>query len=130
MKSKKNKKQRQNVHCEFRMSDEGCRALSNALLFLLALRDFSFEAEKINYDSADRAEEKLSCNDANLTRGEVRATAKAIDVSILCLSNSQSDYTYIDDDFPDLLADLERDMPILLELQPIFHTAVKDLSKM
>ena len=130
MKPKKTKKQRPNVHVEFRMSDEGCRVLSNALLFLLNLKDFSYEEEKINYDSADQAEEKFTNKETNLTRGEVRATAKAIDVALSRLPDKLSDFEYMEEDFPGLLSDLEKDLPVLQQLQPIFHTAVSDLRKM
>lgn len=130
MKPKKSKKQRTYVTLTFSLTPEGCRALSNALLFLLNLDEFSFEAAKISLDSADQAENKLFDNECTLTRGEVRATSTAIDVVLEHFPGHQKEFSYMDDEVDYLLNDLERDLPILVQLQPIFHTAVSDLKKM
>ena len=130
MKPKKAKKQRLNVHVDFSFSDDACKALSDALVFLLNLKEFSFEQEKISEDSASNAEEKLACHVTNLARGEIRATAKAIDVVLLHLPDNKPNYSYMEEDFPSLLADLEKGLPTLQYLQPIFQQVLKDLKKM
>lgn len=130
MKPKKNKKQRPNIHITFSLAPECCVALSNALLFLLNLRDFSFDASKISLDSANEAEDKLFSKECELTRGEVRATAKAIDVVLERFPGHQDEFSYMNEEIENLLVDLEKDLPILLQLQPIFQTAVSDLRKM
>lgn len=130
MKPKKQKKQRPNVHTKFHLSDDACRALADALLFLLSLEDFSFENEKICYDSASSAEEKLFDKDTTLTRGEVRATAKAIDLVLQTLPANDADYSYMETDYPNILSDLKKEIPILEQLQPVFALVVKDLRKM
>ena len=130
IKSKKPKKQRQNVHVTFQLSSEACGALTNALDFLLSLNDFSFAEEKINWDSASAAAEKLFDCETDLTRGEVRATAKAISEVLSRIPVNTSFYSYVEEDYPNLLSELERDIPLLKELQPIFEETVKQLKKM
>ena len=130
MKAKKAKKQRLNVHVSFSFTDEACRALSNALVFLQNLHDFSFDQEKISPDSAFNAEEKLFNNEKELSRGEIRATAKAIDVVLSNLPNNLADLSYMEEDFPDLLSDLEKDLELLQHWQIVFNQVVKDLKKM
>ena len=130
MKPKKQKKQRPNVHTTFQLSDDACRALADALLFLLSLEGFSFEDAKISYDSASSAEDKLFDKDTTLTRGEVRATAKAIDIVLQEIPANASNYAYMETDNPNILADLEKDIPIFEELQSVFALVVKDLRKM
>lgn len=130
MKPKKSKKQRLNVHVTFSLTDEACQVLSNALVFLQNLNDFSFEIEKISPDSALNAEEKLFDNEKDLSRGEIRATAKAIDVVLERLPGNHSEFSYMEEDLPDLLSDLERDLELLRHWQPVFHQVVKDLKKM
>ena len=129
MKPKKNKQQRPNVHTKFNLSDEACRALSDALTFMLNLKDFSLEEEKINYDSADNAEAKLFDKVTELTRGEVRAASKAIDVVLIRLQDATDEYAFMEEDFPELLSSLKENLPILQELQPIFKAVVRDLRK-
>ena len=130
MKTKKSKKQRLNIHVDFSLTDEACLALSNALAFLQNLDNFSFDDEKISEDSALRAEEKLFTCEKSLSRGEVRAVAKAIDVVLEQLPVNRSRFSYIEEDLPDLLVDLERNLDILRHLQIVFHQVVKDLKKM
>ena len=130
MKQKKSKKQRPYVTLTFSLPPESCRALSNALLFLMNLDGFSFETANISLDSADQAESKLFDNECTLTRGEVRATSTAIDVVLERFPGHQKEFSYMNDEVDYLLNDLERDLPILIQLQPIFHTAVSDLKKM
>lgn len=129
MKPKKNKQQRPNIHTKFSLSDEECRVLSDALTFMLNLKDFSLEEEKINYDSADNAETKLFDKVTELTRGEVRATSKAIDVVLLRLPDKADEYAYMEDDFPELLSNLKENLPILQHLQLVFQAVVRDLRK-
>ena len=126
---KKLKKQRPNIHTEFHLTEEACCALSNALLFMLSLCDFSFANEKISYDSTAQAEEKLFDGTTDLTRGEVRATAKAIDLVLSNLPDKIDEYAYMDSDFPDLRKDLMDELSILKDLKPVFEMAVKDLNK-
>lgn len=130
MKQKKVKKQRPNVHVEFALSDEACKALSDALLFLLNLRDFSFDEEKLSSDSANQAEEKLFDREMTLTRGEVRATAKAIDTVLLRLPDHFEEFAYMEEGLDYLLEDLKNELPTLQQLQPVFQTAVSGLRKM
>lgn len=129
MKSKKAKKQRPNVHTYYPFNDETCIALSCALLFMLNLNDFSFENEKIDKNSAFNAEEKWFDKEPDLTRGEVRATAKAIQVVLERSANGFDDYMYIDEEIPDLLADLKNSLTLLCELEPIFQQEVRTLRK-
>lgn len=130
MKPKKTKKQRPNIHVEFSLTDEACHTLSNALVFLQEMNGFSFDTEKISEESTFRAEEKLSACEKSLARGEVRAVSMAIDVVLEQLPDNRSHYSYIEEDFPGLLIDLERDLEILRHWQVIFHQVVKDLKKM
>lgn len=129
MKPKKAKQQRLNIHTEFDITDEDCAALSHALAFVGLLEDFSYVDEKISYDSALHAEDKLFCNTKELSRGEVNATARAIDVVLLRLPGHVSDFSYMEDEIPNLLTDLEKELPLLQALQPIFHNAVTFLKK-
>lgn len=130
VKPKKSKKQRLNVHVDFSFTDEACHALANALAFLQNLDGFSFDTEKISEESSIRAEEKLSACEKSLSRGEIRAVSKAIDVVLEQLPGNRSRFSYIEEDLPDLLADLERDMDLLRHWQIVFHEVVKDLKKM
>lgn len=129
MSQKKVKKQRPNIHTEFHLTEDACNALSNALLFMLSHNDFSFANEKISYDSAARAEEKLFDGTTDLTRGEVRAAAKAVDLVLSNLPDKVDEYAYMDSDFPDLRKDLMNELSILKDLKPVFEGAVKDLCK-
>ena len=130
MKPKKSKKQRQNVHVEFSFTDDACKALSNALAFMLSMKDFSFEQEKISEESASNAEDKLAYSERSLSRGEIRATAKAIDLVLLHIPGNIAEFSYIEDDIPGLLSDLEADLPILQHWKPVFQQVIKDLKKM
>lgn len=130
MKPKKAKKQRPNIHVEFSLTDEACRTLSNALAFLQEMGEFSYDAEKISEESAFRAEEKLAACEKSLARGEIRAVSKAIDVVLEQLPDNRSHFSYIEEDLPDLLTSLERDMEVLRHWQVVFHQVVKDLKKM
>ena len=96
---------------------------------MLSLCDFSFANEKISYDSTAQAEEKLFDGTTDLTRGEVRATAKAIDLVLSNLPDKIDEYAYMDSDFPDLRKDLMDELSILKDLKPVFEMAVKDLNK-
>ncbi|MBR4291946.1 MAG: hypothetical protein IKT52_15120 [Oscillospiraceae bacterium] len=129
MKSKKQKKQRSNVHTYYPFNDEVCSALSNALFFLLNLEDFSFDEAQINMDSTSNAEDKWFCKEPELTRGEVRATAKAIQVVLERSSDGLSDYTYMNEEVPGFISDLEKNLPILRELDTIFQEEVRRLKK-
>lgn len=129
MKPKKAKQQKLNIHTKFDITNADCSALSNALTFIDLLEDFSYATEKISYDSACNAENKLSSNIKELTRGEVNATAKAIDIVMLRLPGHVSDFSYMEDDLPDFLTDLEKELPLLQALQPVFHHAVTYLKK-
>lgn len=130
MKPKKATKQRPNVHMNFQLSDNACSALSDALIFMLCLKDFSFDNAKINYDSASAAQAKLFDKDTILTRGEVRATAMAIDLVLQKFSADYSNYIYMEEEYPGILADLQGCLPTLKELHPTFILAVKDLRKL
>lgn len=130
MKPKKTKNHRPNIHVEFSLTDEACRTLSNALVFLQEMNGFSFDTEKISKESAFRAEEKLFACEKSLARGEVRAVSKAIDVVLEQLPNNRSHFSYMEEDLPDLLIDLERDLEVLRHWQIVFHQVVKDLKKM
>lgn len=129
MKPKKVKKQRSNVHTYYPFTDETCFALSCALLFLLNLTDFSFEDAKIDRNSAYNAEDKWFGKNRDLTRGEVRATAKAIQVVLERSTNGFAEYTYIDAEIPELLTDLENNLSLLRELDPIFQQEVRTLQR-
>ena len=130
MKSKKVKKQRLNVHVSFSFTDEACHVLSNALVFLQNLHGFSFDQEKISPDSAFNAEEKLFNNEKDLSRGEIRATSKAIDVVLSNLPTNRANFAYMEEDLPGLLSDLENNLDLLQHWQIVFQQVVKDLKKM
>ena len=127
---KPKKKQRPNVHTTFSIPEEASTALSHAVLFLLNVKGFSFENEKISMDSAFGAEEKLSEHETTLTRGEVRATAKALDFVLNCFPLTNKTYDYIDQEVPGLISDIENELSLLQQLLPAFQQAVKDLKKM
>lgn len=126
----KHKKSNPYITVTFSMSPDGCRALSNALLFMLNLRGFSFDEAKISQDSAGNAEEKLFSCECTLTKGETRATSKAIDTVLERFPGHREEFSYMDNEIDYLLNDLERELPILTQLQPVFHTAVSDFKKM
>lgn len=129
MKSNKHKSQKKPVYCTFPLSDEASVSLSHALLFVLNLREFSFENEKISLDSAYSAENKLFGKITTLTRCEVRATAKALDVILDLAPNGFSAYSYIDDEVDGLVSDVQNGLPIYELLAPVFRQAVNDLKK-
>lgn len=127
MKTKKHKPQRKPVYSTFPISDEASVALSHALLFVINLKGFSFESEKISLDSAYSAENKLFDKITTLTRGEVRATAKAIDVILELAPDGFSAYSYIDEEIEGLISDVHRGLPIYELLAPVFRQAVINL---
>lgn len=130
MKSKKAKKSKPIVHTKFPFTPDECKALSNALDFLMNYESFSFEQAKISHDCAFEAAEKLDGNDYTLTRGEVRASAMAVDVAIQALSNSDADFSSIEKDFPGIISELRSSLPTLEHLSNLLNTVVKDLRKM
>ena len=130
MKSKKSKKSKPIVHTTFPFSPEQRDTLSNALDFLMNCEGFSFDQAKISHDCAFEAAEKLDNNEYTLTRGEVRASAAAVDTAIQALSNSDYDFSSIEEDYPGLISDLRSNLPTLDYLSHLLNEVVKDLRKM
>lgn len=115
---------------EFQFSDLQRSILSNSLDFLTHCETFSFESAKISYDSAISAADKLDENDYTLTRGEVRAAAKAVELCLSAVNGDLSSYAYIDLAFPGILAILKENAGVLQSLNQWLSAVVKDLQKM
>lgn len=125
----KPKKHKPIVHTRFTFSDAERKALSDALDFLMNCKDFSFDNAKIDPECAFEAAEKIDNGDCTLTRGELRASAKAVEVAIHALSDTNVDFSYIEEGFPGLISDLKASLSILVSLNPLLQSAVKDLKK-
>ena len=130
MKTKKQKNSKPNVHIEFSFTREQCRVLIDALDFLMFADVISFEEEKISHDSAFEATEKLRMCDCTFTRGEVRASAKAVEVAIRELSVGHRDFPDLEEDFDGIIDDLVSNLPVLEELIPVLSKSVQELKKL
>lgn len=130
MKSKKAKKNKPIVHIEFSVTTEQREVLSKALDFLMNYEAFSFDQAKISHDCAFEAAEKLDSNECTLTRGEVRASAAAVNTVIQALSNGESDFSAIEEEFPGLISELKASSPTLNALSHLLNKVVEDLRKM
>ncbi|MBR2422584.1 MAG: hypothetical protein IKB09_09595 [Oscillospiraceae bacterium] len=130
MKPKKAKKNKPIVHTKFPFTPEDREVLSNALDFLMNYDGFSFTDAKIEHSCAFEAANKLDGDDCTLTRGEVRAAAKAVEVALHALSDANTDFSYIESGFPGLVADLKENIPTLERLNELLQAVVKDLRKM
>lgn len=129
MKPKKSKISKPIVHTTFPFTPQQRDTLSNALDFLMNCEDFSFDQAKISHDCAFETAEKLDDNEYTLTRGEVRASAAAVDNAIQALSNSNYDFSSIEEDFPGLISELRSSLTTLEYLSLLLNEAVTDLRK-
>ena len=127
----KPKKKRPQVYTRFVFEDAQRHTISNALLFLLSCKDFSFDSENIEEDCADAALDKFFSNSEEvvLTRGELRATSRAISHTVRSLSADSEKYMFLDHDYPDLISDLTGALEILRDFEPKFQLLVRDLRK-
>lgn len=129
MKSKKVKKAKPIVHTNFPFTPDQCDTLSNALDFLMNYDTFSFEDAKISRDCAFAAAEKMNDRFCTLTRGEVRAAAVAVDITLQALADISVDFSHIENDFPGIISDLKTNLSTLEFLRNLLIEVVKDLQK-
>lgn len=129
MKPKKSKKPRPNVHITYSFEPSEASVLSDVLDFIMRCETFSFEAAKVSADSAFEAAEKLSICEFTFTRGEIRAIAAGIKFALDVLPISTNDFSYMEEDFPGLVANLRNNVPLLNLLHAEFQREVQSLRK-
>ena len=130
MKSKKNKPKRPNIHVTMQLEAIEQKAVENALDFLVLCKGFSFKDAKIESDCAYMAADKLTAGELEFTRGEIRASAKAIEFASHCLSEHAKELDEVAAECPEVVEDLQDKLPVLNHLLPRYQQIVSDLKKM
>lgn len=127
MKKKKTKNYGQLMRIQYSIEEQTRKALDNALLYVLALKDFDFSENKINEECASNAEEKVFSNEIDLTPGELRACYRSVRYVLENFPASFEGLEYIEEEFPNLLHDLQRGLALLKPLQEVFQSTVNNV---
>lgn len=130
MKPKKAKHNRPNIHVTMNLEENHKKAVERALDFLLVCNSFSFEDAKIERNCAYMAAEKLCTGELDFTRGEIRASAKAIEFAIHCLSDHTKELEEVAVDYPEIVKDVQDNFEILNSLLPDYQNLVSEIKKM
>lgn len=130
MKHKKRKPLKPIIHTKLPMTEEDQEAVMNALDFMTLCKSFPYEKAKIDPDCAHAALHKLSCYELTFTRGELRASAKAVEFAIQCLADRGTEFQEVAEAVPKLIPALEKSLPTLVRLNPDYQVLVADLKKL
>lgn len=115
-----------NISRKIILSKDESVSLACALEFLLNYDVSSDSSPAFDWKAASSAIDKIESKESVFSQSEVIACAFAIDFSIKCMLYDPVAISLIEQEYPDLIPDLEDALPALKELRPRYQGYVTE----